>query len=308
VLCVEISKERNTIPVAEIASFCRIRGVYDDVVLCEGSAEVLRRLAYSKRVDELLFTCRIDELFEAMPEMEYDDFSVRVFNAGADKGGMERSIGSMIRGSVRLEDPRNELRVFIEGEEVLFCRSLFTIRERFDDRRATKRPFFSPTSLHPRLARAMINLSGAEREVFDPFCGTGGILIEGALMGLGVHGSDIQQRMIDGCRENMGFFGLEGYSLERSDVCDLDAEGLEAIVSDMPYGKSSYTGREPLEQLYSRSFAKFYEMLKPGGRAVICTNNPGLLMQPDTGLSLISLHSLYVNKSMRRWIGVFTKT
>jgi len=47
----------------------------------------------------------------------------------------------------------------------------------------------------------MVNLSGARREVLDPFCGTGGVLIEAGLIGLEVYGFDIQQSMVEGCKE-----------------------------------------------------------------------------------------------------------
>jgi tRNA (guanine10-N2)-dimethyltransferase len=79
---------------------------------------------------------------------------------------------------------------------------------------------------------------------------------------------------------------------------------IDAIVTDMPYGKSSYTAKEPLRSLYERSFEKFNELLKPEGRAVVCTNRLDYLL--SSAMKLDSLHKLYVNKSMSRWIGVFT--
>jgi len=305
VLCVEISKEKSTIPVAEIASFCKIKKVYRDAVICEGEALKLKRLAHSKSVNDLLFTCSFEELEEKMHGVHYDDFCVRVFNAGKEKEGLERAIGAVMDGGVNLRNAKNEIRIFLEGNEALVCRNLFIIKERFDERRATKRPFFSPTSLHPRLARAMINLSGAEKEILDPFCGTGGILIEGSLMGLKVYGSDIQEKMIKGCEENLRFFEAKDYNLRRSDIGDLNMERVEAIVTDMPYGKSSYTAKESLRSLYERSFEKFNELLKPEGKAVVCTNNQLLLCAEQ--FKLHSLHKVYVNKSMRRYIGVFIR-
>jgi len=305
VLCVEISKEKSTIPVAELASFCKTKKVYRDVVICEGEALKLKRLAYSKSVNDLLFTCAFDELEEKMNGMHYNDFCIRVFNAGKEKESIERAIGAVMDGRVDLKNAQNEIRIFLEGDEALVCRNLFTIKERFDERRATKRPFFSPTSLHPRLARAMINLSGAEKEILDPFCGTGGILIEGSLMGLKVYGSDIQQKMVEGCEENLRFFEAKNYNLKRSDIGDLNMERVEAIVTDMPYGKSSYTAKESLRSLYERSFEKFNATLRPGGRAVVCTNRLDYLL--SNAMKLNSLHKLYVNKGMRRWIGVFTQ-
>jgi tRNA (guanine10-N2)-dimethyltransferase len=49
--------------------------------------------------------------------------------------------------------------------------------------------------------------------LLDPFCGTGVILQEAALMGFRVYGTDIEPRMIDYTRENLGWvsrkFGRE---------------------------------------------------------------------------------------------------
>ncbi|HSW80226.1 MAG TPA: hypothetical protein VLG47_05610 [Candidatus Saccharimonadales bacterium] len=62
--------------------------------------------------------------------------------------------------------------------------------------------------LPPKLAQIIINLAyGKELKVpdpllLDPFCGTGVVLQEAALMGLNVFGTDIDQRMIDYTQTN----------------------------------------------------------------------------------------------------------
>ncbi len=44
--------------------------------------------------------------------------------------------------------------------------------------------------MSPKLARCMVNLTGVKENdlVLDPFCGTGGILIEAGIMGARVIG------------------------------------------------------------------------------------------------------------------------
>ncbi len=76
--------------------------------------------------------------------------------------------------------------------------------------------------LPPKLAQIMINLSKAERglTVLDPFCGTGAVLIEAALMGLKVEGSDINRSMADQSEENLKWIEKEyGITAERSIIC-----------------------------------------------------------------------------------------
>jgi len=55
--------------------------------------------------------------------------------------------------------------------------------------------------LPPKLAQIMINLGQAPL-VFDPFCGSGTILMEAMLMGLSVVGSDMDLKMVEGSKQN----------------------------------------------------------------------------------------------------------
>jgi tRNA G10 N-methylase Trm11 len=63
--------------------------------------------------------------------------------------------------------------------------------------------------LPPKLAQTIVNLATATLEpaidqvVLDPFCGTGVVLQEAALMGYGVYGTDLEPRMIDYTRINL---------------------------------------------------------------------------------------------------------
>jgi tRNA (guanine10-N2)-dimethyltransferase len=65
--------------------------------------------------------------------------------------------------------------------------------------------------LPPKLAQVMINLASGAGEtdlptppvLLDPFCGTGVILQEAALMGLRPYGTDLEPRMIDYSRANL---------------------------------------------------------------------------------------------------------
>lgn len=63
--------------------------------------------------------------------------------------------------------------------------------------------------LPPKLAQTIVNLAtgsappSTDITVLDPFCGTGVVLQEALLMGYSVHGSDIEQRMVDYSRENV---------------------------------------------------------------------------------------------------------
>ena len=59
--------------------------------------------------------------------------------------------------------------------------------------------------LPPKLAQTMLHLAKVNPgdRVLDPFCGTGVVLQEAALLGCKINGSDVDARMIDFSRENL---------------------------------------------------------------------------------------------------------
>ena len=61
--------------------------------------------------------------------------------------------------------------------------------------------------LPPKLSQIMINLSQPKPEdiIVDPFCGSGGLLIEAALMGFKSQGSDLAEEMVDCSKANINW-------------------------------------------------------------------------------------------------------
>lgn len=62
--------------------------------------------------------------------------------------------------------------------------------------------------LPPKLAQIMINLAATpvttgNPRLLDPFCGTGVVLQEAALMGYAVYGTDLSRKMVDYSRDNL---------------------------------------------------------------------------------------------------------
>ena len=60
--------------------------------------------------------------------------------------------------------------------------------------------------LPPKLAQTMINLATGGKttgQLLDPFCGTGVVLQEAALIGFDVYGTDLEPRMIDYSEQNL---------------------------------------------------------------------------------------------------------
>lgn len=82
----------------------------------------------------------------------------------------------------------------------------YTIRDRERPKRDSR-----VGMLPPKLAQIIINLATGNSEIaeqitiLDPFCGTGVILQEAELMGLGAYGSDLEPRMIDYSAHNLAW-------------------------------------------------------------------------------------------------------
>jgi len=168
------------------------------------------------------------------------------------------------------------------------------------------RPYFSPISIHPRIARAMVNLSNCDETgpLIDPFCGTGGILIEAADMGIEVIGIDLKEKMVEYSKGNLKHYGFEG-KLINSDFEEINKQKFSSIVCDPPYGIASTSGGETIENLMGRSLDVFQRKLRKGQRLVIAVSNPSIIEHPN--LKLLQKFEWYIHKSLTRNIIVLEK-
>lgn len=69
-------------------------------------------------------------------------------------------------------------------------------------------------TLPPKLARMLVNFSqvGEGEVIWDPFCGSGTILLEALMAGINVLGSDIDEKAIFNTNENIKWIAEQGYS------------------------------------------------------------------------------------------------
>ena len=116
-----------------------------------------------------------------------------------------------------------------------------------------------PISLSPKLARAMVNLTGTESSVItDPFCGSGGILLEAGLLGHKVIGYDIAKAILKTAKERLDSFKIKT-ELECKDASSIDSS-IEYCVTDLPYGKN--TSVESLITTYTNFLKNLNFVLK----------------------------------------------
>ena len=220
-----------------------------------------------------------------------------------------RKVGGALsrRNDVNLKEPDTVVRMHMSDRVHLFLEERAVDRDLMETRKVGERPFFSPISLHPKYARALINLTGVKRggTVLDPFCGTGGILIEAAEMGMKAVASDFDEEMIIGCQENMEFYNLELSDMEVIDIGDIPGRfsDIDAVATDPPYGRSTRTGGEDIGRIYRRAMDAIPAVLKDGARA-------GIVLPDEISCNGMDLESVYVQRvhgSLSRHYHVFRK-
>jgi len=242
---------------------------------------VAERIALTQKLGRHLGSFDINET-EKFKELKIPEgtFAVRArrykgMMRNADTQDLTRKLGTVLskKNDVSLKDPDIEVRMFISDRIHVFVCEHDIDRTSFEERKVSERPFFSPISLHPKYARAAINLTRVRNGgvVLDPFCGTGGIVMEAASMGMKVIASDFDDEMVSGCIENMRHFGLglhDGGVMDIGEISKKFAD-VDAVVTDPPYGRSTHTGGEDTESIHRRAITSINGCLRQGGRAAV---------------------------------------
>ncbi len=259
-----LSKENLALSRAEAERLHEARGeLRADNLLFLDVEEWRPGLAFTRAIHEVLFAAKpsaLDEHAASHPWHVEPPFAVDANDTGVDEakfaGYVWRSLAAAgTKPSVDLRRPKTTITLFRDGEQLVVTRRCWVNEERFFDRRAHLRPRNHPTSLNPKLARAMINLAGPLAEVqtiLDPFCGSGGLLLEGALAGRAMTGTDLDPTQVARAEENLDYYGV-GATLTVADATRCDALGrFDAVVTDLPLGKNAKLADA------ERTFAAFF--------------------------------------------------
>lgn len=296
--CVEAVKRR-----AALTRLCAL-----ELFTCEAEISKITKLMHSTNLREIL--------------SNGESFAVRVkrvknYSRKLDVMFLERKLGEIVLGMnagahVNLKNPDKTFTGIITDEKFLFGVKLAEIQpKQFIERRPKKKPFFHPSAMPPKIARCMVNLAKPKTGelVFDPFCGTGSMIIEAALMGCRVIGLDVQRRMANGAIKNLKHFAIEAEGIVVADARKLPVKEVDCIVTDPPYGRSASTFRRTTKQLVEEVLTSVNDILKSGKR--ICIASPRILNIGKTGEDLgyehVESHFVYVHRSLTREIAVFEK-
>jgi tRNA (guanine10-N2)-dimethyltransferase len=236
-----------------------------------------------------------------------------------DVDDLQSKVGSVIWKSmngtvdVALESPDLLFLGVIHGNQFYFGPHLASrSRKAFSARRSPLRPFFVPSAIHPKIARVLVNLSRARpgSYVVDPFCGTGGLLLEAAEIGCIPVAFDIDSTMISGSIQNFSHYRIPfngGLSDARAPV--IRHANVEAIATDPPYGRSSSTKGAAVKELIRASLSSLSTILKPGGHLSLALPKEHFDedMIPDNSFIIKEMHTMRIHRSLYRHIVVLER-
>jgi tRNA (guanine10-N2)-dimethyltransferase len=337
-----LSGEHQTLPVSEAQAILEAEG-YDYRVL-ENLTQVLRLEADSNSVKVIKFRSALtriccQEIFnceaklpEILPNISSDalgeficdeSFAVRVRRVKGVtpelKGvELERKLGEQILETVKntrvnLSNPQKTFFGVLTDSRFIFgLKTAEIIPKPFYERRPRRRPVFHPTAMPAKLARAMVNLAQPRKGdlVLDPFCGTGGMLVEAGLIGCRVLGFDAKPHMLRGGLKNILHYGIKPEGVAIADARYPPVAKVDCIVTDPPYGRSASTLGTSTRLIVEDFLSAVGDKIPRGGR--ICMAAPKTVKIEDAGeeagFKPIESHFVYVHRSLTRQIVVFEKT
>ncbi|MCD4703692.1 MAG: N-6 DNA methylase [Methanosarcinaceae archaeon] len=226
---------------------------------------------------------------------------------------LEGRVGGSIYRKGFSADLKNADVVFrlILSEQCVFGSIIASIdRSAYEARAPHKKPFFYPGVLMPRVARALTNIAGirSENVVFDPFCGTAGMLLEAGLIGASTIGLEVRAKILTGAQMNLEWFDTD-HSLIIGDACQVPLvdECVDAIITDPPYGRSARIEAESLHHLYEASFTEMYRVLAREGTAIVVSEMPVEEYALNAGFVIRKEYVQRVHRSLTRLIAVLYK-
>ncbi len=273
------------------------------------SLGLVGRLAFTKAAAIVLFSARTAEnLLKKAKSFDFagqfdSSFMVSVSGAinkkrvfGIVYENIKRATGKDPK--ISLDSPGTRFLFFLQRP--FFCGILIDKKNHnFSGRLPHKRPGFAPVSLSPRLALAMVNLSGVTNGLIaDPFCGTGGIIIEACLAGNRAIGSDIDKKMICLAEKNIAFFGLHNCRLLLKDALEFNIKA-DAVVTEPPYGKNTKKIRKDLYKKFITGCSY--------SRTLVISLPRKIRITRQMQWKKVAVFKEYIHKSMTKYIYVLER-
>ncbi|MHA1902420.1 MAG: TRM11 family SAM-dependent methyltransferase [Candidatus Thorarchaeota archaeon] len=218
-----------------------------------------------------------------------------------------------------LQSPNAEILAVFTEQKLYFAKTVVVYDSMLQQYRDESRPYISSEiSTSPKICRTLLNLAGARSgdTVLDPFCGTGTLLMEAALLDMKCIGIDYEGDAVQGSRSNLKWLGrdlgqwvdfqiMKGNSRHVSSLIDkqVDAIAFEPhlgpVYKKKPSEEEAQATISELTDLYKEVLTGLASILRPEGRVgmtvpvIISTKGPVTVdlreMVSDTGFEIRKL-------------------
>lgn len=335
----ELSGEHPRIPTAEVIGALQaehidfsLYGQYDQMLIIdiqERNIPRMSRLAHRLAMTWYIIEVRgmsgaaLADILNMADDVVFTDRRSETYSIRARKikrksqissEEIERGIGKILSGKgfrADLSTPDMRYRVIISDNTCIFGKVLESVnRSEFETRNPQKKPFFYPGVLMPKLARALVNIARVQPNdvVLDPYCGTGGLIIEAGLIGAMTVGCDVQKMIIKGAKMNLDYYGVN-YSvfLQDAGIMAIREGSVDCVLTDPPYGRSALIQARSLEELMRHSLFEISRVLRTGGRAVLVSECNIVEWAEEAGFVVSDMFIQRVHRSLTRRITVADK-
>jgi len=246
-LALDLSQQDIALARTEAEAVCGTKGelVGHWLLVSSSRRDLCEILAYTKRVGRLGFVGRLPST-PTIKKLIKGPFAFSFEGVDSDAKKSLLAMVPHLGHHVDLEKPTTRL-LFVGAQGKLICVvDAIDNKQTFEKRKSHLMPAPHPSGMHPRLARAMVNLTGISKGVLlDPFCGSGGILIEAGLRGLKPTGVDISTAMLERAKKNLDHFGVHA-KLVHQDALKIGKK-YAYIATDLPYGKGAHAPKGIIE-------------------------------------------------------------
>jgi tRNA (guanine10-N2)-dimethyltransferase len=331
---VYLSGEHRELPLLELRAVMEAERVgyklvahLDQVVIVDSSEpleEVLRRTVLSKYAGVLLGVSEAVDGVQGIKRVlrdsdvcfygGYDYVNFRRVKQYGNQVSYEDVLrvvnelsGSLCRGGSKRLDI-----IVSEGCVVVGLRTYERDLRPYRAREPAERPFYSPGTMTPYMARVFVNLSRASvREghvILDSFCGAGGFLLEACSVGLRYVGVEVDPKLAEGAARNLVHYGCVP-EVVGGDACHIPLDRVDAIATDPPYGRMSKPADMDLINLMRCFLGESYRVLRKGGYMVFAQriDMPLEEMIVDAGFTIVERIPNWVHGSLTRDIFVVRK-
>ncbi len=188
-----------------------------------------------------------------------------------------------------LTPPNAEILAAFTEKNLYLARTMVVYDSVLQQYRDESRPYISSEiSTSPKICRTLLNLAGARPgdTILDPFCGTGTLLIEAAMLGMKCIGVDIDGNQVQGTKANLAWYGRDigeqvNFEVIRGDarnVTDFIHKQVDAVAFEPslgPVSKKRPTAKEAEETideltvLYREALTQIAQVLRPDGRVAM---------------------------------------